>query len=246
MVRRHSLRFISLLLTAVLVNPSALSVAYDGNFKVTASLIANFKRLAEQGDREAENVLGTLSSTGEGRPWLPKNEGAALEWWRKAAAKGQPEAALHLSTAYLYGVGGVDKNQTEGMGWMRKGAENGSPRAQWTLGTFYANGKIVPKDLVEAVKWWRKAADQDSSTAQNDLADAYAKGEGTPRDMVQAYKWYDIASRRIKNAATSRDEIAHFMTDKEIASAKDLAHQWKTNNLAELAHSLSNPWILSP
>ena len=89
----------------------------------------------------------------------------AVEWYRKAAERGNANAQCYLGYCFKDGVG-VDKNYTEAVKWFRKAAEQGNDVAQVNLGVCYESGQGVVKDLAEAVKWYRKAAEQGDADAK--------------------------------------------------------------------------------
>ena len=119
----------------------------------------------------------------------------AVEWFRKAAERGNANAQCYLGYCFKDGVG-VDKNYTEAVKWFRKAAEQGNDVAQVNLGVCYENGQGVVKDLAEAVKWYRKAAEQDYNVAQVNLGMCYESGQGVVKDLAEAVKWYRKAAEQ--------------------------------------------------
>ena len=113
----------------------------------------------------------------------------AVEWFRKAAERGNANAQCYLGYCFKDGVG-VDKNYTEAVKWFRKAAEQGNDVAQVNLGVCYENGQGVVKDLAEAVKWYRKAAEQGNANAQYILGICYQNGKGVVENSSEAVKWY--------------------------------------------------------
>ena len=97
------------------------------------------KKSAEQGNGDAQKMLGRVYQKGE---LLAKDESEGAKWLRKAAEQGSPTVSK-----------------------CRKAAEQGEHRAAFQLGELYANGEWyssedkVVKDVGEAIKWYRKAAD---------------------------------------------------------------------------------------
>ena len=113
----------------------------------------------------------------------------AVEWFRKAAERGNANAQCYLGYCFKDGVG-VDKNYTEAVKWFRKAAEQGNDVAQVNLGVCYESGQGVVKDLAEAVKWYRKAAEQGNANAQYILGICYQNGKGVVENSSEAVKWY--------------------------------------------------------
>ena len=114
------------------------------------------KKRAEANDRAAQSTLGYRYGSGLG---VPKDDAAAVKWFRKAAEQGNADGQKNLGTMYANGLG-VAKDEAEAVKWYRKAAEQGNAYGQKNLGWMYENGLGVAKDEAEAVKWFRKAAEQ--------------------------------------------------------------------------------------
>ena len=80
------------------------------------------KTEAEQGDAEAQHVLGF--SYQEGRDGLPQDYEKAAYWYRKAAEQGFAFAQSVLGLKYHIGEG-VEQNDEMAVEWYRKAAEQG-------------------------------------------------------------------------------------------------------------------------
>ena len=61
----------------------------------------NLKTLAEKGDAEAQNNLGSHYFGSSSR----EDKKTAIKWWRKAAEQGHLDAHFNLGTAYVAGSG---------------------------------------------------------------------------------------------------------------------------------------------
>ena len=123
------------------------------------------RKAAEQGDAEAQYILGRRYHDGEG---VVKDYALAVWWYRKAAEQGHSGAQNSLGVCYGKGEG-VVKNYAEAVKWYRKAAEQGNRVAQSNLSISYYHGKGVVKNYAEAVKWCRKAAEQGNETAQKNI-----------------------------------------------------------------------------
>jgi len=113
-------------------------------------------------------------------------------------------------------------------------AQHGNPRAQNKLGQMYLRGEGVPRNNYEAIKWFRMAANQKFSKAQFNLGIIYYEGQGVPRDYVLAYLWFNLGSFNATgkdNEATTKhlEKLNEKMTPEQIAKAKHLLLEWKTN-----------------
>ena len=88
---------------------------------------------------------------------MAKDAVEAVQWYRKAAERGNATGEYGLGLCYLNGDG-VSKDAVEAVKWYRKAAEQGFAKAQLNLGLCYSAGDGVTIDLVQAVKWFSKAA----------------------------------------------------------------------------------------
>ena len=75
---------------------------------------------AEQGNTEAQIVLGWMYYNGEG---VPQDFAEAAAWYRKAAKQGDAGAQTTLWEMYLHGEG-VPQDDVEAVAWHRKAAEH--------------------------------------------------------------------------------------------------------------------------
>jgi hypothetical protein len=189
---------------------------YHGNQTVT---FEELSALAEQGDIEAQETLGTAYANDP----PPTHYGKAFYWWRKAADAGSVKAQLALGIRYGTGDG-VERNSTEAMRWLRMADAHGDPAGAKWIGWFYERGwfashatgsaqapaaakadpyaniaaqwGLAPSgpDYVEAAKWYRRAAERGDGDAQWALGDFYTQGQGVTRDVDEARRWYAAAA----------------------------------------------------
>ena len=103
-------------------------------------------KAAEQGDADAQTLLGVCYSKGEE---APQSDEEAIKWWRKAAEQNHPLAQCSLGFCYMLGAG-VRKNMATAVAWWRKAAAQGSSLGQGALGIAYMHGNGVDKDCREA------------------------------------------------------------------------------------------------
>ncbi len=226
---------------AVCTNPAVIPLVHAGLDEAKAAYekgdyataYKELKPLAEQGDAEAQFLLGDSDILYN--RWLIKsgvteaereakrraNWGEQAYWLRKAAEQGHAGAQCVLGERYLWGMG-VPKDEGESEKWFRKSAEQGYADAQVDL------GKYAAKDNAEATKWFRMAAEQGNEYGQFFLAKMYANGQGAPQDLVQAHMWFDLAAARGNLLAENeRDQMEKAMTPSEITEAQRLAREWK-------------------
>ena len=177
------------------------AVAYTSTVTQTAgSEFDRYKKLAENGNAEAQCELGNCYETGKG---IAEDDAEALKWYRKAADQNYARAQWWLGFSYQYGAirNVLPKDATEAVKWYLKAAEQNYAPAQYYLGECYELGQGVPKDDAEAVKWYLKAAGQNSEGAQSRLGYCYSYGKGVAEDDVEAVKWYLKAANQGDNTA---------------------------------------------
>ena len=139
--------------------------------------------------KNSVDVMVLLGKVYDGWRCEFKNEAKALEWYTKAANKGDVEAMYLIAELCRINASKYDNKKDNAFGqynkyikdktaeaikWYNKAAENGHVDAQIRLGINYITGYMygvkVKKDKNEAAKWFRKAADQGSSAAKEWMA----------------------------------------------------------------------------
>jgi uncharacterized protein len=113
-----------------------------------------FRKAAEQGQSDAQVMLGNMYFAGQG---IPQDYVQALMWVRKAAEQGQSDAQVMLGSMYENGRG-VPQDYVQAATWFRKAAEQGKAIAYLSLGLMYAAGRGVPQDFIQAHVWLNLAA----------------------------------------------------------------------------------------
>ncbi|MFM0306042.1 tetratricopeptide repeat protein, partial [Paraburkholderia sediminicola] len=147
---------------------------------------------AEQGQPEAEDILGRMYSVGQG---VVRDDDIAAQWYRKAADQGYAAAQNRLGYAYLKGLG-VPQNDALAVQWMTKSAEGGYAPAQDNVGVFYEYGLYgLPRDVDRALEWYRTAAAQDYAPAQFKVGVCFQRGIGVPPDLKVAAHWFALSAQ---------------------------------------------------
>lgn len=193
--------------------------------------LKEFSPLAEQGDAEAQAMLGYIYDNGE-RRGVPRNPQEAHKWYRLAAEKGVALAQIALGRMYWEGRD-IPQDYREAMRLFDLSAAQGASGGQTSLGIMYLNGNGVEKDYAAALKWFRLAAEQGDGLAQLQLGHMYHEGMGVPQDLVQAHMWFSLAATKgAKGAGFLRDYMAKSMTTAQLSEARRLAREWdeKMNN----------------
>lgn len=78
--------------------------------------------LAEQGNAEAQLMLGVMYARGIG---VKQDDFEAVKWFRKAAEQGHANAQAILGFSYLLGQSGVQVNKSLAKEWFGKACDNG-------------------------------------------------------------------------------------------------------------------------
>ena len=198
--------------TTLAVSVLALTLIAPWSVGQDPDAIIETRRLAEQGDADAQYNLGYRYVTGIG---VPQDRAEAVRWLRLAADQGHTQAEDFLGRMPPMGSQRATDNVAETelpatlppatgqsprsgnpfrVPSLRTDAEQGDADAQFNLGVMYDSGRGVLKDQAEAVRWYRLAAEQGHADAQFNLGAMYANGVGVPRDDAEAVRWYRLSA----------------------------------------------------
>ena len=119
-----------------------------------ATVLREFRLLADQGHAAAQHNLGVMYAKGQG---VPQDYARAMQWYRRAADQGHADAQSNLGVMYAKGQG-VPQDHTQAVQWYRRAADQGHAAAQYNLGVMYAKGQGVPQDYARAYGWFSLAA----------------------------------------------------------------------------------------
>ncbi len=239
--------------------PAAADLAAARSHLLTGDYAAaamEYKRLAEQGDGEAQASLAEMYFTGRG---IDQDQEAAIEWFRRAADGGHVASQVHLgmisaqmqnfelsakwfrmaaeagdaggmtnlAALYLRGLG-VEQNAARALDWFAKAAAQGDPAHQLQLGGLYLDGAAGEPDVESGLRWIHRAANQGYVEAQNRLGSIYQGDGAVPKDPVLAYMWFYRSSMMGTEQAGDRlTALAAEMTAEQIAEARRLADAWR-------------------
>ena len=126
--------------------------AYRAGDYVTA--VQEWRPLAEQGDADAQIILGIMYDKGEG---VAEDNAEAVKWYRLAAEQGEANAQYNLGNMYNEGKG-VLQDDAEAVKWYRLAAEQGDAQAQYNLANMHYYGKGVLQDNIMAHMWYNIAS----------------------------------------------------------------------------------------
>jgi len=158
----------------------------------------------------------------------------SMQWLRKSAQHGFPQAEYNL--AMLYKVGqGVPLDAASSLMWFKRAAAQGLLKAQVAVGLDYLNGTGVTQDYSEAAAWFQKAADREDPGAEYALGRLYYDGQGLPQDYAKAFAWLQKAADQGETGAE-----AHLCNDYAIGAGVPVdfvtAYRW-----CSIALSLADP-----
>lgn len=148
-----------------------------------ATAMKEFSTLAEQGNSEAQLIVGKMYMMGQG---VEMNRDQAMKWLKASAMQGNAEAEFFLGSMYLL----PQKDIGEGVKWLRLSAEQGMQDAQYLLGKAYLTGaKELKRDPVQSDMWLRLAARENKDFYQDEL-----KGAESEMTAEQIAKGKELAA----------------------------------------------------
>jgi hypothetical protein len=121
---------------------------------VESEAVKWYKKAAEQGNAEAEAMLGATYLFGGG---VYYNYYEGMRLLRESANGGIVESNFTIGLIFANGSG-VPQDYAEAAQWYRRGAERGDFDSQQEMGGYYELGRGVPQDYVEAHMWYNLAA----------------------------------------------------------------------------------------
>ncbi len=216
--------------------------------------LAWFRRAADQGNAEAQDLVGIAYVEGRG---VAKNPAEAVAWFRRSAEQGDADGEFSLGFSYFAGEG-VKRDAKTGVAWLEKSAAQDFPPAEEMLGRIYISGAGVAADEKLGLQWLHKAANHGLSDAEASLGMAYAEGVGTRRDKVQAFKWLQLAvpglpAGKLRDKVTAaRNTLAEAMTPAQRERADGLVAKFEPvpmggkRSARGAAHRQSEPEIAGP
>lgn len=145
---------------------------------------------AEQGDADAQSLLGALFYFGDG---VAQDHGEALRWFRLAAAQGDAYSQSFLGNMYRRGIA-VEVDLAQAADWYRMAAAAGRSWAQYSLARLLESGEGVSRNPVAARRLYLLAASKDLDFAQVSLGFWHFTEDGSPEDHREAAMWFRLAA----------------------------------------------------
>jgi len=181
------------LLLAGVVLPGGYGLPAAHAQAAAAGDLVQIRAKAENGDLDAQNVLGNVYTNA--LLGVKQDFAEALRWYKRAADKAFAPAQFNLGLAYELGRG-TAADDRQAFKYYLMAAEQGFAAAQFNVGNMYSAGRGVGQDLFEANLWYKQAAEKGFIEAQFGLGLAYEAGRGVRKDEVQAARWYKQAADR--------------------------------------------------
>lgn len=199
-----------------------------------------FKKSADQGNPDAECMLGWMHDFFHLKSPLPQSCEKAAYWYKRAANQGHAKAQCLLGEMYckrfisdytimLFRCSSKEIVQDfkKAVYWFKRSAEQGYANAQTNLGAMYYEGKGVTQDYKQALHWYNKAAKQGFNSAQFNIGTMYYEGKGIPKNYKLAYVWFSLAAQHsypgTESAINNRDITANKLSSEQLSEAQELA-----------------------
>ena len=164
--------------------------AYQAHLYAKAFLV--WFPLAEGGQSEAQNEIGSLYEAGLG---VRQDTGEAFRWYLRSAAQGNPFGQSHLAYCYRMGLG-VARDDGRAAFWYGRSAAQGFPYAEYNLAEMHVQGLIYPADMPLALSLLKRASAHGYAAADAQLGWIFQSGKGVPRDYRQALDRYGRAAAK--------------------------------------------------
>ncbi len=178
------------------------------------------RQAAEGGNANAQfNYAQRLLKTGGD---AQKKEAAS--WYRKAAAKGVPDAQYAYANWLAGEIDGLTRDLPEARRWLTQAARGGMTAARVELATWLFSGKGGERDFEQGFKLLRHAAHTGNIAAQSQLAKAYIYGYGTEPDTIEAASWY-IKARRAGLQDRELDDLMDGLSEEQKQKALERANR---------------------
>ena len=162
---------------------SGMSAYRSGDFEAA---VAEWRPLAEQGDPNAQEMIGFMHLNGQG---VPRGDLLAVQWYRRAAEQGHAGAQNSLGVLYENGRGTL-KDYATAASWYQRAVAQEHVEAKSNLGRAYMEGRGVPANYPEARRLFTESANAGWSQGMINLGRMHQLGRGMRISLDEAAKWY--------------------------------------------------------
>jgi TPR repeat protein len=183
---------------ALLIGCAACSNAHP-----QADLLPKLERLAQTGNAEALYHLGMAYWTGTG---APKDVTRATEYFRRAAAAGDPLGAYKMGCLYDGQDHVLERDAEKALQYKLVAARAGYALAQQDVAALYAERN----ELQPALEWIEKAAAQGTSGALETYASIYNGAPGVEADPVKTAAYFRLFLERTDASEEQKDWLSTF------------------------------------
>jgi len=162
---------------------------------------------------------------------VKQNYSKALEFYLKAAKRGDAESQFISGGMYYRGMG-VKENFPAAFKLLHQAAVNGksNPDSERIIAQAFIQGIGTYKNYKEAVHWYQQSADHGDSEAQNTLGYMYYTGNGVEQDFSKGADFFLQAANNNSAMAQYNVGIMYF-TGKGVADI-DYVKSYSWMNLA--------------
>lgn len=148
---------------------------------------------------------------------IEPNAVKAMQYAKKAADLGYPDALNFMAGVYIRGKEGVPKNPAKAVELLKQAAATGDQTAMTTLAYLYLGGvnDAIPKDDKTSFFWAKKAAESGGAEAMALLGNMYEEGKVIEKNTIKARFWTNQA---YNNGVGQRDNKAERIREQEMSN----------------------------
>lgn len=186
-----------------------------------ATAFRAWKRMADDGEAEAQNNIAYLYERGWG---VKQSFTRAIEWYKKAAEQDSPEALHNLGMLAFQGYGMVQDYLTAKRYFTDAAALDLSD-SHYMLGLIYYQGHGLKKNTGRAREYFLDAAKLGNAKGQFMTAMMFQSGEGHPGEKSEPLKAFIWGMVSKINGYADADSILNFSKMQLSESVQDKAAQ---------------------
>ncbi|KAG2433559.1 hypothetical protein HYH02_012676 [Chlamydomonas schloesseri] len=174
-------------------------------------VVQYYQYSADRGNTEAQTAVGQVLNYGT--HGVDRDHGAALAYFKLAAAAGDVDAMAHLGAMYANGYG-TRRSYEQAVDWWTRAARRNNANALFGLGYLYLTARGVSQDYDRAFQYFSKAAEQVHAEARPDalfyMGVMHLKGYGVRRKSVQrALSYFTLAAHAGHSLAQYNAAVMH-------------------------------------
>ena len=145
-------------------------------------------KAADAGDLDAMHRFINLCAINDDATHSLMSDGKCLEYMKKMADAGRPEAYVQLAEMFLHGWG-VNKNVDMAMELYQRSADAGEITAYGFMGIVYYEGEDRPQDYKKAYELFMKAGEKSDEVLYK-IGEMYRLGQYVKQDREKAREYY--------------------------------------------------------